>query len=101
MGYAMVREPAEEIRILIVDDHPVVRTGLASMLATQENFRVVGSASTGAEALAMIPQLSPDIMLLDLRMPDMNGIETLQAIHRLPAPPFTPPICTALSVICW
>jgi DNA-binding NarL/FixJ family response regulator len=83
----MEKVKTAEIRILIVDDHPVVRTGLASMLATQENFRVVGAASTGQEALALIAQVTPDVMLLDLRMPDMNGIETLHAIQRFPSPP--------------
>jgi DNA-binding NarL/FixJ family response regulator len=83
----MEKEPQGEIRILIVDDHPVVRTGLASMLATQPNFRVVGAASTGEEALAMLGQVHPDIMLLDLRMPGMNGVETLQAMQRCALPP--------------
>jgi DNA-binding NarL/FixJ family response regulator len=82
----MEKEPGK-IRILIVDDHPVVRTGLTSMLSTQENFAVVGAASTGEEGLALIAQTAPDVMLLDLRMPGMNGIDVLHAVHRCESPP--------------
>jgi two-component system, NarL family, response regulator len=68
------------IRILIVDDHPVVLAGLTSMLSTQPNFDVVGSASGGEEALQMLRTRSADILLLDLRMPGMNGIDVLLAL---------------------
>jgi DNA-binding NarL/FixJ family response regulator len=68
------------IRILIVDDHPVVLAGLTSMLSTQPDFDVVGSASSGEEALQMLHSRSADILLIDLRMPAMNGIETLLAL---------------------
>lgn len=68
------------IRILIVDDHPVVLAGLTSMLSTQPDFEVVGSASGGEEALQVLAAQSADIVLLDLRMPGMSGIETLQAL---------------------
>src|SRR5579863_3371312 len=68
------------IRILIVDDHPVVLAGLTSMLSTQPDFEVVGSASGGEEALDMLRTRTADILLLDLRMPGMNGVDTLLAI---------------------
>lgn len=68
------------IRILIVDDHPVVLAGLTSMLSTQPDFDVVGSASGGEEALQMLRARGADILLLDLRMPGMNGIDTLLAL---------------------
>ncbi len=68
------------IRIFIVDDHPVVLAGLTSMLSTQPDFEVIGSASSGEEALQMLRSCSPDILLLDLRMPGMNGIDTLLAL---------------------
>jgi len=70
------------IRILIVDDHPVVLAGLTSMLSTQGDFEVVGSASDGEEALEILRHQSADILLLDLRMPGMNGVDTLLAIRR-------------------
>jgi two-component system NarL family response regulator len=68
------------VRILIVDDHPVVQAGLASMLATHKDIEVIGSASSGEEALAIAQQDMPDIILLDLRMPGMSGIDTLRAL---------------------
>jgi DNA-binding NarL/FixJ family response regulator len=71
------------IRILIVDDHPVVQVGLTSMLNTHDGIEVIGSASGGREALKMLEQRSPHILLLDLRMPGMNGIETLQAMQKM------------------
>jgi two-component system, NarL family, response regulator len=75
------------IRILIVDDHPVVRVGLASMLGTQGGIKVIGSAATGAEALALLQHDSADVALVDLRMPEMNGISLMHAMARLPSPP--------------
>jgi two-component system NarL family response regulator len=71
---------AGSIRILIVDDHPVVRAGLASMLGTQEELELVGAARSGEEALRMLEEHRPDVLLLDLRMPGMSGVETLQAL---------------------
>jgi two-component system, NarL family, response regulator len=70
------------IRILIVDDHPVVVAGLASMLQTQPGIEVVGSASSGEEALELLRTTPVDIVLLDLRMPGLNGIESLLAMRR-------------------
>ncbi|GGH11401.1 response regulator [Silvibacterium dinghuense] len=65
------------IRILIVDDHPVVRAGLTSMLGTQDDLEVVASASSGEAALALLGQTICDVVLLDLRMPGMSGVETI------------------------
>jgi DNA-binding NarL/FixJ family response regulator len=80
---------AEEagIRILLVDDHPVVRAGLASMLSSIRGIIVCGAASTGEEALEIIDLERPDVLLLDLRMPGMTGIELLKAIRTKPHPP--------------
>jgi two-component system, NarL family, response regulator len=69
------------IRILIVDDHPVVVAGLTSMLKTQPGIEVIGSASSGEEALERLRTTPVDVLLLDLRMPGMNGIDTLLAMR--------------------
>jgi two-component system, NarL family, response regulator len=75
------------IRILIVDDHPVVCSGLTSMLSSYPEFEVVGSASSGEEALVSLPQTQPHVLLLDLRMPGMDGISVLQALGNVQQPP--------------
>lgn len=73
----------DTIRILIVDDHPVVCSGLTSMLSVQAGLEVIGSAASGEEALAIVQRDSPDLMLLDLRMPGMDGIGVLNALKRV------------------
>jgi two-component system, NarL family, response regulator len=77
----------DPIRILIVDDHPVVCAGLTSMLAGHEEFEVVGSAASGERALAVIRQAGPAVILLDLRMPGMDGIALLHALKSMASPP--------------
>jgi len=66
------------IRVMIVDDHLVVRRGLCSMLADAEGVEIVGEASGGEEALKLTGSLCPDVMLLDIRMPGMNGLRLLR-----------------------
>src|SRR5690242_11153423 len=78
------------IRILLVDDHRIVREGLASMLSTQQDLCVVGEAATGHEALASIQRLQPDIVLLDLEMPDLDGVAVLEQMR---------PTCSTARVI--
>ncbi len=74
------------IRVLIADDHPVVRDGLAAMLGTQADFDVVGTAATGREVVAQAQALQPDVVLLDLEMPELDGVEALrQLATRCPA----------------
>lgn len=68
------------IRILIADDHPVVRTGLQGMLAGQPDFEVVGEAADGAAAVALSERLCPDVVLMDLRMPDTDGVTAIRHI---------------------
>jgi DNA-binding NarL/FixJ family response regulator len=69
-----------EIRVVIVDDHPVVRQGLRTFLATQEGIAVVGEAGDGAEALATVRAVAPDVVLLDLVMPGGDGVSTIAAM---------------------
>lgn len=72
---------SKTIRILLADDHPVVRDGLAAMLATQPDFEVVGEAGNGAEAVAEAARLRPDVVLMDLEMPELDGIEAIKRMR--------------------
>jgi DNA-binding NarL/FixJ family response regulator len=83
----MLKTTKDNIRILIVDDHPVVCSGLTSMLSAQVGMEVVGSAASGEEALAMILRDRPSLILLDLRMPGMDGIGVLNALKPIEKPP--------------
>ena len=71
----------EAIKILIADDHPVVREGLIAMLSREVDFKVVGEAKDGAEAVNKAKELSPDVVLMDLRMPEMDGVEAMRQIR--------------------
>jgi len=71
----------DSIRILIADDHPVVRDGLAAMLSTQPDFNVIAQAASGQEAIDMAESYHPDVLLLDLEMPNMDGLEALQHLR--------------------
>ena len=70
----------EKIRLLIVDDHPVVRTGLKGMLSAVEDFDLIGEAADGAEAVELSTRLDPDVILMDLKMPGMDGVTAIRAI---------------------
>src|SRR5581483_8485806 len=71
------------IRILIADDHPIVRDGLRKLLCLEDDFEIVGEASDGREVLDKVQELDPDVLLLDLRMPNLDGLSTLQAMSQL------------------
>lgn len=75
--------PDKVIRLLVVDDHPVVRAGMIAMLSEEPGLDVVGQAGNGAEALALVPRLQPDVVLMDLRMPVMDGVEATRRITEL------------------
>ena len=68
------------IRVMIVDDHPVVRNGLIGMFAGDSDFEVVGEASDGAEAVRRARAIAPDVILMDLRMPEMDGVSAIAAL---------------------
>jgi DNA-binding NarL/FixJ family response regulator len=73
----------EIIRILVADDHPVVRDGLVAILSTQSDFEVVGEANNGRETLELAPRLEPDVILLDLEMPEIDGVEAIQRLRKI------------------
>ena len=69
------------IRVAVADDHPVVREGLVAMLETQPDFAIVGSAASGTDVLALVKSADPDVLLLDLEMPALDGVGVLRALR--------------------
>ena len=72
------------IRVLIVDDQPLVRDGLAAIIGSDEELEIVGEAANGREAVALNGRLRPDVVVMDIRMPEMDGIQATRAILRAP-----------------
>lgn len=72
---------SEKIRVIIADDHPIVRSGLRLMLGMEEGIELVGEAADGSAALQLIGSLQPDVVLMDLRMPVMDGLEAIERIR--------------------
>src|SRR5512139_3070822 len=71
---------SQRITIMVVDDQAIVRKGLIAYLDQREDFCVIGEASNGVDAVGLVQELGPDVVLLDLMMPGMDGIETIQEI---------------------
>lgn len=76
------------IRVLLVDDHPVVRAGIEGILNSQDDIEVVGEAGNGVEAIRLTQTLRPDVILMDLRMPEMDGVAAIKAIQSQADPPY-------------
>ena len=74
------------VRLLVADDHPVVRSGIVGMLSGEEDLDVVGQAADGAEAVELAGDLAPDVVLMDLRMPGLDGVEATRRILAAPRP---------------
>jgi len=72
----------ELVRVLIADDHPVVRAGLQALLAGQPGLQVVGEAASGREVLTLVRQTAPDVLLLDLQMPEPDGVAVIRELRR-------------------
>lgn len=76
-------EPTEVLGILCVDDHPLVRKGIAAILANEKDMKLIAEAGSGAEAVEAFRQFHPDVTLMDLRMPGMDGIEATKEIRKI------------------
>lgn len=93
-------EASRSIRVLVADDHPHVRSGLARLLAAEVGIELVGSAGCGREAISLSAALQPDVVLMDLSMPDLDGVEaTRQIVDERPET--TVLVLTSVSDAAW
>ncbi len=76
-----------KVRVLVVDDHALIRESITALLSLQSDMQVVGVAENGREALVKLQEVQPDVVVMDLRMPEMNGLEATREICRLPRHP--------------
>ena len=78
----MARAKQKKIRVLLADDHPVVREGIRSCLAAQRHIEVIGEAANGEQAVSLAQQLAPDVVLMDINMPRLSGLEATKLLRR-------------------
>jgi two-component system NarL family response regulator len=76
-------KPADVIRVLVVDDHPVIRDGLTQIISGEDDMEVVGEANNGRVALSLATERDPQIIIMDLSMPEMGGLEAMAEIHKV------------------
>ena len=74
-------EESAKIRILVADDHPILREGLVAVLSTQPDFEIVGEAADGSEVVRLAERLGPEVILLDLEMPGLDGVAALKRLR--------------------
>ena len=79
---------SDELRVLLVDDHAILRAGLRALLDAEADMRVVGEAGSGEEAIDLIPHVKPDIVVMDISMPGMGGVEATRRIMETDDPPY-------------
>src|SRR5260221_11262126 len=80
------KSPVPTIRVLLADDHPIIREGLAAILKSEKDIRIVAEAAKGEEACVLYDQHSPDVLMLDLRMPGKDGLQVITELRAFQAP---------------
>lgn len=76
----------KDVTVLVVDDHPLIRRGLRDVIGEHPRYKIIGEAADGQEALRLLPFHKPQILIVDIDMPQLNGLETIRAVRQLPFP---------------